>query len=158
MPELPHRGEFTRKFDRDILGDETAAAEEEEVQRRKRSVEDQALEDEFVKILDVLDYRSQWLRSRFPECTEKKGVEFRGRRFEFLRGGKTVGWIEFRTRLTDSQQGISVESFMQLDGVFPKRHDYVICPKENVSLDRVKRFIEAKIMQFASPWQDMSGS
>ncbi|MGE0709312.1 MAG: hypothetical protein AB7N76_26870 [Planctomycetota bacterium] len=153
MPE-PTRGEFTRKFDRDILGDETAEAEEREAQRLKLQAEDRELEEEFEKILAVLEYRSQWLRSRFPECRELKGSDFRGSRFEFTQGGKLRGWIEFRTRLTDSQQGIAVESFMELEGSFPRRHDYITFPKEKVVIDRVKRFVEAKLMQFASPWQD----
>ena len=153
----PTRGEFTRKFDREILNDESAADEEREAQRMRLLAEDKTLEQEFEKILAVLDYRAKWLQSRFPECQDQKGVDFRGRRFEFFNKGKCKGWIEFRTRLTDSQLGIMIESNMQLEGAFPRRHDYVTFPKEKVSLDKAKHFVEAKIMQFASPWQDRYG-
>lgn len=153
MPE-PTRGEFTRKFDREILGDETAAEEEREAQRLKLAAHDNALEEEFEKILAILDYRSQWLRSRFSECKQVTALEFRGRRFEFVKDGKLRGWIEFRTRLTDSQQGIAIESFMELEGAFARKHDYVTFPKEKINMDKAKRFVEAKIMQFAGPWQD----
>ncbi len=155
---MAERGEFTRKFDRDILRDETAAEEEREAQRRLELAEDAALEAEFNKILSVLDYRAAWLRDRFPSCRDVGGA-FRGRRFEFSDGaGKAVGSVEFRVRLTDSQQGIALESFMELEGSFPRRHDYVNFPKEQVNLDRAKRFVESKLLEFAAPYQEAFGS
>lgn len=148
------RGEFTRKFDREILNDETAAEEEAEAQRLAALAEDQSLTAEFDKIQSVLDYRAKWLKERFPACEDKSGKGSRGRRFEFAAGGKLVGWIEFRVRLTDSQQGVLIESSMELVGRFPRRHDYVNFPKENVNLDKAKRFVESKLMEFAGPYQD----
>jgi hypothetical protein len=155
---MPERGEFTRKFDRDILGDASAEVEEQEAQRRAAASLDQALEAEFSKILDVLAYRAEWLRDRFKGCKDVASVDFRGRRFEFSHEEKQVGWIEFRVRLTDTQEGIRIESFMELDGQFPRRHDYVNFPKTNVPVDRVKRFVESKLLEFASPYQDAFGT
>jgi hypothetical protein len=155
---MTKRGEFTRKFDRDILGDETAAAAEETARELALVKEDEAVDAEFNKILSVLEYRATWLTERFEGCSEATSVDFRGRRFEFKDKGKIVGWIEFRTHLTDSKMGITIESFMQLEGHFPKRHDYVTFPKENVKLDRAKKFIENKLMEFAGPYQDAHGS
>lgn len=152
------RGEFTRKFDRDILGDDTAAQEEELHRARALELQDKALEAEFHRIMSVLEYRAQWLRDRFPNCVEPKQLGFRGRRFEFVHGNETVGWLEFHTRLTDSQQGILVQSFMELQGQFPKRCDYVSCPKEKVNLERIKKFIESKLLEFAGPYQDAYGT
>ena len=155
---MAERGDFTRKFDRDILGDTSAEEEEREVQRLRMRAEDQAVEAEFDKILSVLEYRAAWLRDRFPRCKEPPGVKFRGRRFEFHGDdGKVVGTIEFHVRLTDSQQGIMIESFMNLEGQFPRRHDYVNSPKENVNAARAKRFVESKIFEFAGPYQDAYG-
>lgn len=157
---MAERGEFTRKFDRDILGDKSAEEEEARARKRLEDLEDTALEAEFQKVLDLLDYRARWLLERFKRCREAGKVGgFRGRRFEFTdEGEKLVGWIEFRTRLTDSQQGIMIESFMELDGRFPRRHDYVNFPKESVNLDRAKRFIESKLFEFAGPYQDAHGA
>lgn len=151
------RGEFTRKFDRDILGDETAARAEEVHRHRLMEAQDRQLESEFLRIMSVLEYRAQWLRGRFPGCVEPQ-VGFRGRRFEFHKDGKQVGWIEFHTRLTDSQQGILVQSFMELEGQFGKRCDYVSFPKDKVNLDRVKRFVESKLLEFAGPYQYSHGA
>lgn len=151
------RGEFTRKFDRDILGDASAEEEERAAQQAALKAEDRALEEEFDKILSVLDYRAKWLTRRFPEA-RIVDVDFRGRRFEFTSGGKVRGTIQFQTRLTESHQGITVESTMDLEGAFPRRHDYVNFPKERVQIDRVKRFVETKLMQFASDWQDRYGN
>ncbi len=152
------RGEFTRKFDRDILGDETAADEELKARQLASLKEDGAVESEFAKILSVLEYRAKWLTERFEGCTEVTSVDFRGRRFEFKSKGKNVGWIEFRAKLTDSEMGITVESNMELEGQFPRRHDYVTFPKEQVPLERAKKFIESKLMEFAGPYQDAFGS
>lgn len=151
------RGEFTRKFDREILGDATAEAEEREAKRKAVLQEDRALEEEFEKIIAILDYRARWLTERFAECRDVP-VEFRGRRFEFTSGGKLRGSIQFQTRLTDSEQGITVESTMDLEGAFPRRHDYVNFPKERVQIDRVKRFVEAKLTEYAGAWRERYGT
>lgn len=151
------RGEFTRKFDREILGDESAAAEEEAIRQRLATSEQRALEDEFLKILEILEYRSTWLKNRIPDCVEPSKLDFRGRRFEFKTDGKLIGWLEFHTRLTDSQQAIMIQSFMELDGQFGKRCDYVTFPKEQVNVERAKKFIESKIMEFAGPYLSAYG-
>jgi len=154
---MPERGEFTRKFDREILNDDTAEAEERAAQQRLAVAQDQALEAEFSKIMDVLDYRAAWLRERFPSCKDLADLEFRGRRFEFARDGKPLGSLEFKTRLTDSQQGIMIQSTMQLEGHFAKRCDYISFPKERVNIDKAKRFVESKIFEFAGPLSDVTG-
>ena len=59
-----------------------------------------------------------------------------------------------RTKLSDSQQAIVIESFMQLEGAFARRYDYVSFPKESVNLDRSRRFVESKLLEFAGPYQD----
>lgn len=156
---MAERGEFTRKFDREILQDSTAAAEEQAVQRRKAEAQDSALEAEFLKIMNVLEYRGTWLRERFPGLREPGALDFRGRRFEFTdKAGALVGWIEFRTKLSDSQLAIVIESFMQLEGAFNRRYDYVSFPKESVNLDRTRRFVESKLLEFAGPYKDKYGS
>jgi hypothetical protein len=152
------RGEFTRKFDREILGDESAAKEEEEIRQRLASAEEKALEEEFLKIMEILEYRSAWIKNRFEGCVEPGKLGFRGRRFEFKDDDKLIGWLEFRTRLTDSQQAIMIQSFMQLEGQFDKRCDYVTFPKEKVNGERAKKFIESKIMEFAGPLQAAFGN
>ena len=88
-------------------------------------------------------------------------LEGSGRRFEFgpspEEKGRTIGWLEFRVRLTDSQQAILLQSYMELDGQFSKRYDYVTFPKEKVSIDKAKRFVESKILEFAGTYQDAYG-
>ena len=146
------RGEFTRKFDRNVLKDESAAVEELEAQKRAKAAEDSQLEAEFTKLVGILDYRGQWLAERF-KCTEPK-VEFRGRRFEFAKNAKAgPGFLEFRVRLTETGLGITLECYVQLDGKFGKRYDYVNFPKTNVDVTRAKKFVENKIYEFATEYQ-----
>jgi hypothetical protein len=153
------RGEFTRKFDREILQDSTAEAEEQAVQRRKLEAQDTALEAELLKVTNVLEYRATWLRERFPRMREPGTLDFRGRRFEFTdKAGALVGSIEFRTKLNDMQLAIVIESFMQLEGAFARRYDYVSFPKDQVNVDRARRFIESKLLEFAGPYRDRYGS
>lgn len=157
---MAERGEFTRKFDRQILQDKTAEEEERAVQRQRVEAEDAALEAEFHKVLNILEYRASWLKERFRGFHESGdlGRDVRGRHFDFADGGgKKIGWLEFRTRLTDSHQAILVESYMQLEGRFPRRYDYITVPKERVPIERVKKFVESKIYEFAGPYQELCG-
>lgn len=155
------RGEFTRKFDREIMGDDSAAAEERAALEKLQQAERDALEGEFAKLLQILDYRAAWLRERFPSLREPEVDGNAGRRFEFSSSltekGRPVGWLEFRTRLTDSKQAIQLQSFMELEGQFPRRYDYVTFPKEKVTIDKAKRFVESKILEFAGSYQDAYG-
>src|SRR5581483_727943 len=148
------RGEFTRKFDRDVLKDESAAVEELEVQRKRQLAEEAGLEGEFSKLNEILAYRAKWLTERFTGVTEAAKIDFRGKRFEFpVRDKVGPGWMEFRSRLTETGLGITLECFMQLDGKFGKRYDYVNFPKTGVDVTRAKKFVENKIFEFAMDYQ-----
>jgi hypothetical protein len=148
------RGDFTRKFDRDVLKDDSAALEELEAQRAKQRAEEEGVEGEFVKLANVLQYRANWLQDRFKGVIEPKGLSFRGRRFEFPKKEKAgPGWIEFRSHLTDTGLGIILESFMELDGKFKKKYDYITFPKVGVDVERAKKFVENKIFEFALEYQ-----
>lgn len=153
-PMSEPRGEFTRKFDRDVLKDESAAIEELEAQRKRQQEEEAGLEGEFGKLAEILAYRAKWLSERFPGVTEGSKIDFRGRRFEFPKR-ETVGpgWMEFRSRLTETGLGITLECFMQLEGKFAKRYDYVNFPKTGVDVTRAKKFVENKIFEFAMDYQ-----
>ncbi|MEZ0227804.1 MAG: hypothetical protein ACAI25_04210 [Planctomycetota bacterium] len=152
MPD--ERGEFTRKFDRDVLKDETAAVEELEAQKKRQLEEEAGLESEFVKLSDILVYRAKWLSERFPGVVESAKVDFKGKRFEFPKRDKVgPGWMEFRSRLTETGLGITLECYMQLDGKFSKRYDYVNFPKTGVDVARAKKFVENKIFEFAMDYQ-----
>lgn len=149
------RGEFTRKFDRDVLKDESAVVEELEAQRKRQQAEEAGLEGEFVKLNEILAYRAKWLSERFPGVTESAGMKDpRGKRFEFPVKDKVgPGWMEFRSRMTETGLGITLECFMQLDGKFTKRYDYVNFPKTGVDVTRAKKFVENKIFEFAMDYQ-----
>jgi hypothetical protein len=147
------RGEFTRKFDRDVMKDDSAAREELEAQRKRQQQEEAGVEGELAKLDEILEYRSKWLAERFKGVTESK-VDFRGRRFEFpKKGGMGPGWIEFRSKLTETGLGITLESYMALDGKFAKKFDYMNFPKESVDVTRAKKFVENKIFEFAMHYQ-----
>lgn len=149
------RGEFTRKFDREIMKDATVEREEMAAAQRAMAEEEQALETEFQKILGILAHRAEWLHSRFDGISEPESVDFRGRHFDFPKKSDSVGvgWLEFRCKLTDTSLGIILECLMGVEGRFKKRYDYVVFPKEKVNMERAKKFIESKIFEFAGSWQ-----
>ncbi|MDF1667457.1 MAG: hypothetical protein P1V97_37295 [Planctomycetota bacterium] len=149
------RGEFTRKFDREIMKDESVEKEELASLQRSQNKEKEAIEVEFQKLSDILDHRALWLHDRFANIKEPSEIDFRGRRFEFPQSPDSVGvgWLEFRSRLTDTALGIILECYMGISGRFKKRYDYITFPKENVNEEKAKKFIESKIFEFAGAWQ-----
>lgn len=149
------RGEFTRRFDREVMKDDTVQKEEIAALHAIKSAEDAAVKLEFQKILNILEHRSLWLKQRFETLEEKTGLDFQGRHFSFSQSAESAGdgWLEFRTKLTDTSLGIMLECYMGVEGRFKKRYDYVIFPKEKVSLEKARKFVEAKIFEFAAAWQ-----
>lgn len=149
------RGEFTRKFDREIMKDETVEKEDLAALQAMQQAEKDAIESEMLKLLGILEHRATWLEQRFPAMSEVEETGFRGRRFEFPKTPESVGagWLEFRIRLTDTGLGIVLECFNGIEGQFKKRYDYVVFPKEKINIDRAKKFVESKILEFAGAWQ-----
>jgi hypothetical protein len=149
------RGEFTRRFDREIMKDETVEKDELAALQALKTAERNALEEEFLKIEGILEHRAKWLHERFSDMNELKELDFRGRRFEFPKKPETVGagWLEFRIRLTDTSLGILLECNMGIEGRFKKRYDYVVFPKENVNIERTRKFVESKLFEFAAEYQ-----
>lgn len=152
---MSNRGEFTRRFDREIMKDDTVEQEELAALQAMKAAERDALESEFLKILGVLEHRAIWLKDRFS-VSEVGDLDFRGSRFEFPKTPDSVGagWLEFRTRLTDTSLGILLECNMGVESRFKKRYDYIVFPKENVHVEKAKKFIESKIFEFAAAWQN----
>src|SRR5262249_55047867 len=112
------------------------------------------LEGEFKKLANILQYRAQWLQDRFKGVTEAQNLGFKGRRFEFPKKEKAgPSWIEFRTHLTDTGLGITLECFMELEGKFKKKYDYINFPKTAIDVERAKKFVENKIFEFAVDYQ-----
>ncbi|MBI3722675.1 hypothetical protein HY251_01775 [bacterium] len=148
LPE--ERGEFTRKFDRDIMKDDTAALEELEAQRKRQLQEDEGIEHQFKKLQEILERRSKWLKDRFTGVTEPSALDFRGRRFEFPQKDNVgPGFVEFRAHLTDTGMGITLECYMGLEGKYKKKYDYMNFPKSGIDVERAKKFVENKIFEFA---------
>ena len=148
------RGEFTRKFDREIMKDDTAALAELEAQRARQRAEEDGVETEFAKLAAILDHRAAWLMPRFKGVSDVKNLNFRGRRFEFPKRDKAgPGWIEFRSHLTDTGLGITLECFMELEGKFKKKYDYITFPKTGLDPEKAKKFVENKLYEFGTEYQ-----
>jgi hypothetical protein len=149
------RGEFTRKFDLEIMKDETVKSDEIGAFQEMQAAEKAAIEEQFLRIMGILEHRGLWLHDRFTDISEPDTVDFRGRRFDFPKTPRSVdvGWLEFRARLTDTSLGIILESFMGISGRFKKRYDYITFPKDNVDVERAMKFVESKIFEFAASWQ-----
>lgn len=143
-------GEFTGRFDREILNSELAAMAEE---ARKRDAERQkadALAADIEKISGVLEQRAQFVMERFPNAERKQGPEagfvLAFGKHEALREALFI----MRARTNESQLAILVESRYEIDGDASGAHyDYVSLPVDHVDHDRAKRFIENMLLDFA---------
>ncbi len=141
----PH-GEFTRKFDRDILKLPGSEEREASAKARQEAKKNELLEAELAKIEGLLQYRKDWLKQRFANIAVTKPEGKRGLLLTLGEGPEQAS-LEFVYRLNDSKLAVLLESRTGTDA--KKLYDYTSFPAEKVEYDRAKNFIEAKILEFA---------
>ncbi|GIW71618.1 MAG: hypothetical protein KatS3mg102_1160 [Planctomycetota bacterium] len=144
-------GEFTGKFDREILKSHLVDPAQQQREREQR--EQQRLEQELHQIGKIIDHRRKFLLERFAnaladEETPPPGVPGMALRFEpdgVLRKAKFV----LRARPNDSRLAIVIEARYEIAGLQHPSYDYITLPVTQVDLERARRFIEAKLIDFA---------
>ncbi len=145
----PH-GEFTRKFDRDILKLPGAKEREESARESSERRKKEAIEAELAKIEGLLQYRKDWLQQRFSNIVLSTPDDGRrGLALSLEKDGQQAH-LEFSYRLNDSGLAVLLES--RTGAGDKKLYDYTSFPAERVEYDRAKNFIEAKILEFAKDY------
>jgi hypothetical protein len=144
-------GEFTRRFDRDIMHrqDPNDPNNTAEVARQR----DQALQLD--KVFEILEHRWEWLSKRFSGITRHEVEDGIGQHFRFPDNPDSTGagWLEFRCKPTGTDMGYTLECVMSIEDVFKRRFDYIRFPKLEIDQARAKSFIETKLLEFAESWQ-----
>jgi hypothetical protein len=147
----PVVGEFTSKFDREILHDRMAEEEAEAARSRREQAEIDRVAQMLKDIGDVLQDRARFIRDRFDNAAESVPEGAVGFHFDFAatderREAKL--WI--RARLNDSQLAIRLESWFEVPTLQRKQSDYVNIPTTTEpNLERTRRFVESKLFDFA---------
>ncbi len=143
-------GDFTSRFDREIIRSQMAEAAAKESAADKERREAERVESQLAEIGKILDRRAAFLRERFPNASPEEcaGVGFKLR---FLpKAGRPAGatfWL--RARVNESRLAILVESNFEIPDAGAKEYDYVTLPVQRPEIERARSFIEAKLLDFA---------
>ena len=149
------RGEFTRKFDREVMKDKLAELEELRAKKKKEEDAEAKLEANFQKCLDAVEARRDFLYKRFPNISEPEKIDFRGRHFLFgASENLPPGTLQFSVRFNESRLGIIFECLMEIPGKLEKHKDYVTFPSDNVNDTKAKNFVQGKILEFCKAYVD----
>jgi hypothetical protein len=142
-------GEFTSRFDKEILKSHLAEENKKKLEAAKEQAEQDRIDADVKKIGEISDRRVPWIRERFPNAEQEK-VDHAGFRFRFNQTPerKAASFL-LRVRTNESRMAIMVESQYEVPASKVKEYDYISLPTQKVDFDKAKRFIEAKIFDFA---------
>ena len=142
-------GDFTNRFDREILKSEMAKINTEKLKEAEEKKEAERI-DVFLEDIDkLLARRAAFVTERFKNST---AVDLPGAGFQysFKADGKLkAADFSITARINDSRMAVHVESFYEIPDVKAKEKDYITIPLQKLDLDRAKRFIESKLLDFA---------
>ena len=149
MDEDKPMGEFTRKFEREIMGHEVPDAPDSSETRVKKAL------DEITKLYSLIEERKDWLRQRFTNIVEEETKDTTAAglccNFPKDKDHPRAGKLEFRCRSNETHQAIFLEGTIEIDGEQPV-NDYVSFPVERVNEAKAKKFIQDKIFAFAKEY------
>ncbi len=142
-------GEFTSRFDKEILKSHLAEQHKKALDAQKEQAEQDRIDLDVKEIGKILDRRVAWVKERFPNAAPEK-VDYTGFRFKFAQTAERKAAVLFmRARTNDSRMAILVESQYEIPGANVKEYDYVSLTTQKVDMDKAKRFIESKLFDFA---------
>ncbi len=151
-PQKSKPGEFTTKFDREILRSKAAEGEAARLEAEKEHAEHERIGEHLRAIQDIVEKRARFIVERFPGARrgDLGGV---GWRFEFAGGGEAAGApiaaFQVRARLNDTRLAILVESEIEIPSRSVREKDYISIPLTTFDLERARNFIETKLFDFA---------
>jgi hypothetical protein len=143
-------GDFTSKFDKEILKSAMAEQQKKALDAAKEKAEQDRIDQDVLEVGKILQRRAGFIKDRFPNAVEEK-VEFTGFRFQFqATADKKAAVFFMRARTNESRMAVLVESQWELPNAAKKiEYDYITLPVQKVDMDKAKRFIETKLLDFA---------
>lgn len=154
-------GEFTRKIDQEFLkkreGIDPELLRRQEAERKKKLLSQSAEEkarQEMERILEIFGERAQFLQERFPNMKREELLEPLGVRYMFKKDATHTydGVLEFRCRDNESHQALFVENTLEIVDKNKPKNDYITFAVDKVDLQRIKRFVESKILAFTQEY------
>jgi hypothetical protein len=145
-------GEFTGRFDREVLKEKLGEDDPELARLQRLEKEQQDLARGLEDLGAILAKRERFMLERFANASaeELSGHGFQ-LRFEGTDDRRRASFL-MRARPNDSKLAIVVESRHEIEGEPNPSFDYVTLPVSQVDLDRARRFVEAKLMEFAKAY------
>lgn len=142
-------GEFTSRFDKEILKSALAEQNKKALEQAKEKAEQDRIDLDVKEIAKIAERRVPWIKERFPNAEEEK-VDHLGFRFRFNQTPeRKAASLLIRVRTNDSRMAIMVESQYEVPVNKVKEYDYISLPTQKVDMDKAKRFIETKLLDFA---------
>ena len=144
-------GEFTSRFDKEILKSTLAEQNKKALDKAKEQADQDKIDADVREIGKLLDRRSGFLKERFPNSVPEK-IDHLGFKLSFTQTGdkkSPAGSFFLRTRANESRMAILVESQYEIPSKGVKEYDYISLPTLKVDMDKAKRFIESKLLDFA---------
>lgn len=143
-------GDFTNRFDREILRSKMAELDQLKNEQAKEQKELDQIERDLLEIGKIIERRAAFLGERF---TNARREEIGGVGFKFLfapaEGKAQQAVFSLRARANDSRLAIVVESNFEIPDAGAKEYDYISISTRKMDIDRAKAFIEAKLLDFA---------
>jgi hypothetical protein len=143
-------GDFTNRFDKEILRSKMAELDEAKSKFEKEKQELEKIERDLGEIGQILDRRAGFLRERFANSKREElgGVGFR---FSFAPTADRPRSAIFslRARANESRLAILIESNFEIPEAGSKEYDYITIAVAKMDFDRAKQFVEAKLLDFA---------
>jgi hypothetical protein len=143
-------GDFTNRFDREVLRSQMAELQAKEKEGEKARREEEAVDRRLAEIGAILEKRAAFIRERFPGAAPEP-IEGAGFRFAFGPRAKREKGATFsiRARANDSRLAILVESDFEIPDAGVRERDYVSVPVREADIERARKFVEAKLLDFA---------
>lgn len=142
-------GEFTTRFDAEILRSKFAEMEAERQKQAKEKAEVDKVDRMLEEIGAILEKRAHFVEERFPNAT-RQPLEGTGFCFTFAETpDRKQATFSLTAHIKESRLAIAVESRFEVPAIRKKQYDYVNTPTTQPDVERARRFIESKLFEFA---------
>lgn len=143
-------GDFTNRFDREILRSKMAEIDEAKNRGAKEQEELDKIERDLGEIGALLDRRAGFISERFSNGVRENigGIGFRFG-FKATPERPRPAVFSLRARANESRLAILIESNFEIPESGTKEYDYITIAVAKMDLERAKQFVEAKLLDFA---------
>lgn len=151
-------GDFTTRFDAEILKSKMAEMEAAKAKEAKAKAEVDRVDRLLAEVAEILEHRAKFIVERFPNATPVANEDSSQVGFAFAFSETTdrkAATFSLQAKIKESRLAIIVESRMKVPCVQRVLYDYVTMPTNQPDVERARRFIEGKLFDFARDYVAM---